>query len=178
MQHAVLKHLDISHTLTVCLYQQIFLAKHDHFRIGKFCVWHKIMFIRRNVPCHTAIAVPVVRIHTASSWSPHYMDWEYSSILPFLIRAIIRTIKVSNLHFDITGSRHTEVNFVTSRYWHNHYYIYYFTALFLTKSHVPGAITSCGWRQKQFCKVICWRATQVQTHSRVYSIMRSKYTCI
>jgi len=37
------------------------------------------------------------------------------------------------MHFEITGTRHAEVNFFTSRYWHNHYYIYYFTALFLTK---------------------------------------------
>ena len=53
MSHAVVKHLDVYHTFTVSLHQHIFLAKHNRFRIGKFCVWHKIMFVWRNVLCCT-----------------------------------------------------------------------------------------------------------------------------
>jgi hypothetical protein len=51
--------------LDLCLHQHIFLAKHDRFRIGEFCVWHKILFVLRNVPWCTAITVPGVRIYTA-----------------------------------------------------------------------------------------------------------------
>ena len=41
----------------------------------------QIMFVRPNVPCFTTITVPVVRIHTACCWNPHYMRWESISIL-------------------------------------------------------------------------------------------------
>jgi len=67
LANAVVKRLGIYNTLVVCLHQHIFLAKHDRFKIGKFCVRHKITYVRRKVPCRTAITVPVVRTHTACS---------------------------------------------------------------------------------------------------------------
>ena len=81
MPHAVVKHLDVCHILTLSLHQHIFLVKHDRFRNGKFCVWHKIMLVQHNVPCCATITVPAVCIHNACSWSPHYMHWERISVL-------------------------------------------------------------------------------------------------
>jgi len=63
------------------------------------------------------------------------------------------------LHFETTRSRLVEVNFVTSRYWHNYYYIY-ITALFLTKISRTWAHNLLWVRSKLFCNVIWWRAAQ------------------
>jgi len=69
MTRAIVKNLDAYHTLTVCLHQHIFIAKHDRFRIGELCVWHKVLFVRGNVPCRITIKVPAVRFHTPYFWS-------------------------------------------------------------------------------------------------------------
>jgi len=44
MAHTVVKHLDVYHTWTVCFHQHIFLAKHNRFRIGTFCVTKYSLF--------------------------------------------------------------------------------------------------------------------------------------
>jgi hypothetical protein len=69
MPRAIVKNLDVCHTLTVRQHQHIFLAKHDRFRIGELCVWHKILFVRGNVPCRTTIKVSADRFHTLCFWS-------------------------------------------------------------------------------------------------------------
>jgi len=56
-------------------------CKYDRFRIGEFCVWHKVMFVRRNVTYRTAVTVQAVRFQNVCSWIPHYMQWERISIL-------------------------------------------------------------------------------------------------
>ena len=58
--HMLLWNVDV---LSYACISTFFLAKHDRFRISKFCVWHKIMFVQRNVLCLTAIIVRAVRIH-------------------------------------------------------------------------------------------------------------------
>jgi len=66
MSHAVVKHLNV-YVQGRMFASALFFANHDRFRIGKFCVLHILMFVRRNVLCRTAITVPAVRIHNACS---------------------------------------------------------------------------------------------------------------
>ena len=62
MPHSVVKRLDVYYILTVCLLQHIFIAKHDRFRIGEYCVWHKKCFFGlmcRVAPLsHTSCQLP------------------------------------------------------------------------------------------------------------------------